>query len=352
MGHFILVPNSLILLRYFLQESPPFMQNLSLEQQMQQQQQQLQYLIQNDASFQNEKTLKLEPKSSLLRINPKSILGKSNQQHQLKVDKSTNPQKQETISPSIPHFTYEPNNEPIYSNSSLFNSSKPQQRIILTRNQIAQDEWRNQNGSVLSLNYPSCPSPYVMYSLDPMDTTLRYPKEESFLRRERDLCLEQLSMNRSDATNIQLKNPELSLRDLSNQNQRGKKRNPRDQRDHQKDSSLRDLRDISKIDTKPRSHLTDGKHLALSSSNQSIYNQLQFPSASNFGSMKRKKKVGKGEKGISGEEKVEDSSSDSSGVVSQQMEFREEEYSENNVKIWSLQYIPQMFSVSKNTAKA
>ena len=133
----------------------------------------------------------------------------------------------------------------------------------------------------------------------------------------------------------------------------------RDQRNHRSiagDSSVRDLRDSSLrsvrsplVESDPRAPFAGRRHSALSGSNHSIYNELQVPSASNFGSMKRKKKNAK--QGSKGREQ-ESGSSDGSGAVSHQMEFREEEYSENNVKIWSLQYIPQVFSVSnKKTAK-
>ena len=65
-----------------------------------------------------------------------------------------------------------------------------------------------------------------------------------------------------------------------------------------------------------------------SGSNVSIYNQLQFPSTSNYGSMKRKKRT------------QLNSASSSSNI-------RQEEYFENNVKIWSLEYhtVPQPVTV-------
>ena len=66
------------------------MQNISLEQQIQQQQQ-LEYLMQNDASFQNEKTLKLGPKSSLFKIGSSE---KSNKNQQQEVNQSTASQQQ------------------------------------------------------------------------------------------------------------------------------------------------------------------------------------------------------------------------------------------------------------------
>ena len=332
-----------------------------------QQQQQLQYLMQNDASFQNEKTLKLEPKSSLFKISPSTIVQQSNQTQQQEVNPSTakqqqslrtierqakislqqgslirtnnrsNEPQQQQIRPhqqtsltSLSPSSYDPNNEPIYSNSSLF---KPKQQMILPateRNQIVHGERRNQNGSILSLNHPSSPSPYVMYSLSSRDQTKH--------------SLEQISMNpsrdqRNHPQSVQERPPERdsSLRYL---------------RDHQRDSSLRDVRDASLVASDPRAPFADRRHSALSGSNHSIYNDLQVPSASNFGSMKRKKKSENNNKGKKGREQPDgSSSSDGSGVVTQQMELREQEYSENNVKIWSLQYIPQVFSVSKKTAK-
>ena len=347
------------------------MQNVSLEQL--QQQQQLQYLMQNDASFQNEKTLKLDSKSSLFKIRPSGIAENSNHLKQDEVNQSTanqqqsmrtierqakislqqgslirnnnrtnDRQKEPQIRPqqqtsllSLSPSSYDPNNEPIYSNSSLF---KPKQQMILPakeRSQISLDERRNQNGSILSLNHPSSPSPYVMYSLSSRDQT--------------NLSLEQISMNPSIPSNTRNVPSQFAQGD---QMMRGQKNQSVQERPPERDSSLSYLRnhqrDSSLVDPDPRANFAGRRHSALSGSNHSIYNELQVPSASNFGSMKRKKKSeNKGGKG-----RVQDSSSsDSSGVVSQQMELREEEYSENNVKIWSLQYIPQVFSVSKKAAK-
>ena len=64
------------------------MQNVSLEQL--QQQQQLQYLMQNDASFQNEKTLKLDSKSSLFKIRPSGIAENSDNLKQDEVHVNNN----------------------------------------------------------------------------------------------------------------------------------------------------------------------------------------------------------------------------------------------------------------------
>ena len=346
------------------------MQNVSLEQL--QQQQQLQYLMQNDASFQNEKTLKLDSKSSLFKIRPSGIVENSNQLKQLELDQSTanhqqslrtierqakislqqsslirtnnrtnERQKEQQIRPqqqtsllSLSPSSYDPNNEPIYSNSSLF---KPKQQMILPakeRSQISLDERRNQNGSILSLNHPSFHSPYVMYSLSSRDQT--------------NLSLEQISMNPSIPSNTRNVPSQLAQRDQMMRNHRVPERPP------ERDSSLIYLRNHQRdssgplADPDPQDNFAGRRHSALAGSNHSIYNELQVPSASNFGSMKRKKKSENKEK----RGRVQDSSSsDSSGVVSQQMELREEEYSENNVKIWSLQYIPQVFSVSKKAAK-
>ena len=338
------------------------MQNVSLEQL--QQQQQLQYLMQNDASFQNEKTLKLDAKSSLFKIRPSGIVENSNQLKQLELDQSTanhqqslrtierqakislqqsslirtnnrtnERQKEQQIRPqqqtsllSLSPSSYDPNNEPIYSNSSLF---KPKQQMILPakeRSQISLDERRNQNGSILSLNHPSSPSPYVMYSS----------------RDQTNISLEQISMNPSIPSNTRNVPSQLAQRDQMMRNHRVPERPP------ERDSSLIYLRNHQRDSSGPQDNFSGRRHSALAGSNHSIYNELQVPSASNFGSMKRKKKSENKEK----RGRVQDSSSsDSSGVVSQQMELREEEYSENNVKIWSLQYIPQVFSVSKKAAK-
>ena len=63
--------------------------------------------------------------------------------------------------------------------------------------------------------------------------------------------------------------------------------------------------------------------------NPSAYNDLQFPSTSNYGSMKRKKKDGSGQDSNSG-----------AGVECTSFEFTEDAYNDKNVKIWSLQYVP------------
>ena len=65
-------------------------------------------------------------------------------------------------------------------------------------------------------------------------------------------------------------------------------------------------------------------------SDSSIYNQLQFPSTSNHGSMKRKKR---------------------NEITPDSTEFRESEYYDNNVKIWSLEYDPKAFTLTKKTVK-
>ena len=337
-----------------------------------QQQQQLEYLMQNDASFQNEKTLKLGPKSSLFKI---STSGKSNKNQQQEVNQSTanqqqslrtierqakislqqgslkrtnnrtsdpqqqqiRPQQQASLT-SLSPASYDPNNEPIYSNSSLF---KPKQQMIQPtgRSQAAQEERRQQNGSILSLNHPSSPSPYVMFSSNSRDQT--------------NLSLEQISMNPSIPSNTRSEPSHIEQADQMMRDQRNHP--PRVQeRSSEGDSFLRDLSEPSVLGVRgplvssdPRAPFAGRRHSALSGSNHSIYNELQVPSASNFGSMKRKKKNGQGRQGRG----QESGSSDGSGVASQQMEFTEAEYSKNNVKIWSLQYTPQVFSVSKKTAK-
>ena len=78
-------------------------------------------------------------------------------------------------------------------------------------------------------------------------------------------------------------------------------------------------------------------------SDGSIYNQLQFPSTSNHGSMKRKKRS----------ERSPDttSSSLSQSPASASAEYRESEYYDNNVKIWSLEYVPRSFTITKKTVK-
>ena len=106
----------------------------------------------------------------------------------------------------------------------------------------------------------------------------------------------------------------------------------------------------SSMDPNPMSNFDERRKSVLSGSTQSIYSQLQFPSASNFGSMKRKKKqqakASKTDEMSTTESDV--SSSDTNVVVNN---VTEHEYLDNNVKIWSLQYVPQVMSVSKKTVK-
>ena len=93
---------------------------------------------------------------------------------------------------------------------------------------------------------------------------------------------------------------------------------------------------------------------ATSGSTQSIYSQLQFPSTSNFGSMKRKKKFDSSAKKNHQKEEANyatDSTEYSTDVTGDNIDFTEQEYTDNNVKIWSLQYVPQVFSITKKTVK-
>ena len=76
-------------------------------------------------------------------------------------------------------------------------------------------------------------------------------------------------------------------------------------------------------------------------SDGSIYNQLQFPSTSNHGSMKRKKRS----------QTTPDTTSSSLSQTPPSGEFRESEYQDNNVKIWSLEYVPRAFTTTKKTVK-
>ena len=82
-------------------------------------------------------------------------------------------------------------------------------------------------------------------------------------------------------------------------------------------------------------------HRTRRGSDGSIYNQLQFPSTSNHGSMKRKKRA----------EINPDTTSSSLSQTPPSAEIRESEYYDNNVKIWSLEYVPRAFTHSKKTVK-
>ena len=85
-------------------------------------------------------------------------------------------------------------------------------------------------------------------------------------------------------------------------------------------------------------------HRTRRGSDGSIYNQLQFPSTSNHGSMKRKKRSERSPTTTT-------SSSLSQTPASASAEVRESEYYDNNVKIWSLEYVPRAFTITKKTVK-
>ena len=78
-----------------------------------------------------------------------------------------------------------------------------------------------------------------------------------------------------------------------------------------------------------------------------IYSQLQLPSASNNGSMK-KKKVGTGLESIGPSHTIVSASSSS---ISSSTNYRESEYYEKDVKVWALEYVPDVFSIRKKTVK-
>ena len=81
-----------------------------------------------------------------------------------------------------------------------------------------------------------------------------------------------------------------------------------------------------------------------SGSNVSIYNQLQFPSTSNYGSMKRKKR---GQRGSEPGDRTDRTATPPSSSP----DYRESEYYDNNVRVWSLEYVPRGLSVVKKTVK-
>jgi hypothetical protein len=77
-------------------------------------------------------------------------------------------------------------------------------------------------------------------------------------------------------------------------------------------------------------------------SNFQIYSQLQFPSTSNKGSMKKKKT-----------DSVLDSSdpSPSPSSPTRSPTHREREYYEQGVKVWTVEYVPDVFTLTKKTVK-
>ena len=81
----------------------------------------------------------------------------------------------------------------------------------------------------------------------------------------------------------------------------------------------------------------------LPSSDSQIYSQLQFPTTSNKGSMKKKKV----------EPDLESSGPNhtSSSSMSSSPSHRETEYYEQGVKVWAVEYVPDVFSIRKKTVK-
>lgn len=109
------------------------------------------------------------------------------------------------------------------------------------------------------------------------------------------------------------------------------------------ESLLHSLNDISL----PQQLSTTGR------SNFQVYKQLQFPSSSNNGSMKKKKKNATAENDRPPGIPPSPSSSSLQAVSSSLPHLeREQLYSdEADVKIWTVQYVPEMYNIKKKIVK-
>ena len=77
--------------------------------------------------------------------------------------------------------------------------------------------------------------------------------------------------------------------------------------------------------------------------NYQIYSQLQFPLTSNKGSMKKKK--------VEPDLESAGPNHTSSSSLSSSPSHRETEYYEQDVKVWAVEYVPDVFSIRKKTVK-
>ena len=86
---------------------------------------------------------------------------------------------------------------------------------------------------------------------------------------------------------------------------------------------------------------------SMTRSNFQIYNQLQLPSASNNGSMKRKKKTS--DESTFSSDMSRFSQSDYSSSRPAPPSDKEEELYEQDDEVWKLHYVPKVFTISNNT---
>ena len=78
-----------------------------------------------------------------------------------------------------------------------------------------------------------------------------------------------------------------------------------------------------------------------------IYSQLQLPSASNHGSMKKKKVS----TAVESRGPSNNHASASSSSISSSPNYRETEYYDKDVKVWAVEYGPEVFTIRKKTVK-
>ena len=78
-----------------------------------------------------------------------------------------------------------------------------------------------------------------------------------------------------------------------------------------------------------------------------IYSQLQLPSASNNGSMKKKQI----HTGVESRGPSNNLVSASSSSISSSPNYRETEYYDKDVKVWAVEYGPEVFTIRKKTVK-
>ena len=81
--------------------------------------------------------------------------------------------------------------------------------------------------------------------------------------------------------------------------------------------------------------------------NDQIYSQLQLPSASNKGSMKKRKS----DSGLESFDPCITLAGTSYSSISSSTNYKEREYYDNDVKVWAVEYGPEVFSLRKKTVK-
>ena len=88
------------------------------------------------------------------------------------------------------------------------------------------------------------------------------------------------------------------------------------------------------------------------SSTASSYNQLQYPTASNYGSMKKRKRGGGGGGGDQGGSVTSPSPLPTSTSVTTSASLphleREHLHQDQDVRIWSVQYVPELYTVDRS----